>query len=387
MANLYDKNGNALDIVNVVPVLQTGTHIATINGKKLYAPNGGGGGGGTSQSFGSFRGNSVVNQDETFTLPVLHVQKNMTLIAKIKGTVDSVFIGVGYSTNSQYYYRGYDARWIELTSSQIKYQAAYNQPWITKNTYNHGLTLTNKTTVIIETTVTQSGFDTILKIYDDLGNVFSQTLTEWGVGMPFVGNNGSSNIEVDLSFFPRDLTKDVWCFGDSYFSFTADQRWPRYAREMGNCDWFSNNQPGLSPPNAYIDLENLLTLGYKPTYLLWALGMNGDTTESKVDGEYVINNAQKTVIDNVLSLCTANNILPVFCCIPTVPARQKTGFCKYVKSLGTRYVDFAEAVGTNENGEWNTGLLSSDQVHPTTAGAKVLYSRLVLDFPEISIVQ
>ena len=132
------------------------------------------------------------------------------------------------------------------------------------------------------------------------------------------------------------------------------------------------------------------------------LGMNGDTVETKVDGEYVINSYQKSNLDKMIAICKEYNIEPVIATMPTTPAkdsiepdsglsnaagRQKTGYCKYVKSLGYRYIDQAEAVGTDENGNWNAGLLSSDFVHPTEEGAKVLLSRILLDFPEISITE
>lgn len=384
MAEVYKSNGTTIEIVKVVPIQQTGTHIATINGKAIYAPTGGGGGGGTQQ-FNSLRDSDTLAQNERLTLSQIHVQKNITIVCKITGTLSSVNIGVGYKASADSH-RGYNSRWIELTPTNVVLHSFYSSV-STDATYPHGITLTNKTTAVIQTDVTESGFATTLKLFDDLGNVFTQELPEWGVGIPFVENGGATNIAVDFSVMLRDITKDIWCFGDSYFSFTQEVRWPYYARGMGNIDWFSNNQPGLSPTDAYTDLQNILALGYKPVYLLWALGMNGATTETQVDGEYVINSSQKTVIDNVLSLCQTNGIIPIFCCIPTVPERQKTGFCKYIRSLGTRYVDFAESVGTNEQGQWNTGLLSSDDVHPTALGAKVLYSRLILDFPEIAIKQ
>ena len=384
MAEVYKSNGATIEIVKVVPIQQTGTHIATINGKAIYAPTGGGGGGGTQQ-FNSLRDSDTLAQNERLTLSQIHVQKNITIVCKITGTLSSVNIGVGYKASADSH-RGYNSRWIELTPTNVVLHSYYSSV-STDATYPHGITLTNKTTAVIQTDVTESGLATTLKLFDDLGSVFTQELPEWGVGVPFVENKGTTSLAVDFSVMLRDITKDIWCFGDSYFSFTQVVRWPYYAREMGNIDWFSNNQPGLSPTNAYTDLQNILALGYKPVYLLWALGMNGATTETQVDGEYVINSAQKTVIDNVLNICQTNGIIPIFCCIPTVPERQKTGFCKYIRSLGTRYVDFAESVGTNEQGQWNTGLLSSDDVHPTALGAKVLYSRLILDFPEIAIKQ
>lgn len=58
-----------------------------------------------------------------------------------------------------------------------------------------------------------------------------------------------------------------------------------------------------------------------------------------------------------MQLCSENNIQLILATIPTVPNRQKTGFNKYIKSLGLRYIDFAAAVGATMEGVWNEGLL------------------------------
>ena len=225
-----------------------------------------------------------------------------------------------------------------------------------------------------------------LRIYDDLGNIYEQDL-QVASGTPFICNGGSTDLDVSLRFFPRELNKKIWAFGDSYFSFTANYRWPYYFAQYGYTDWLSNNQPGLSPENAYTELENLLALGYVPKYVVWCLGMNGTTSESKDDNdEYVINSYQKEYLDKVVSLCSQYGMEPVLATIPTVPERSKIGLSKYVRNLGCRYIDFAKAVGATEDGMWNEGLLSSDNVHPTELGAKVLASQVLIDFPEMTLM-
>lgn len=46
-------------------------------------------------------------------------------------------------------------------------------------------------------------------------------------------------------------------------------------------------------------------------------------------------------------------------------------------------IDGAKAVGASDTGVWNTGLLSSDNVHPTNAGAKVIWATYLASIPEI----
>jgi lysophospholipase L1-like esterase len=351
--------------------------------------------------FSSFRASDNLAKGDILTLQPIHIEKNILLVAKITGSVNDIEVGVGYSESPTFANRDYGGRWLKVTATSVSMYASYNQTSFTPMwTEAHGIVLTEKTTIEISQGVTD--MVSKIRIYDDMGNVYEKDSNEWGYGLPFIINNGESSIHADLSFFPMDINKSIWVFGDSYMSFTNPARWPYYMRQKGFTNWLSNNQAGLSPSSGVSDLKSLLSLGYYPKYIMWMLGMNGDTVETKVDGEYVINSYQKSNLDKMIAICKEYNIEPVIATIPTTPAedsitpdsglsnaagRQKTGYCKYVKSLGYRYIDQAEAVGTDENGNWNAGLLSSDFVHPTEKGAKVLLSRILLDFPEISITE
>lgn len=334
-------------------------------------------------NFDSLRDSGTLAASNVLTLPIVHVQKNILLSAKIVGTISVVNVGVGYLSTSPN--RGYNSRWLEITPTEIKLYGRYNDSPILYNTFTHGLTLDNKTFVSIESTI-ETEMNTKISLINSLGDRFTTSFTvEWGVGRAFIHNAGSGSLDVSLSMMLRDITKRVWVFGDSYISFVSNARWAYYAVEDGNIGFFSNNQPGLSPADGVTDLRNILALGYNPVYLVWMLGMNGDGVEQLVDGVYQINTYQKNNIDAVIGLCESNAIIPIFTCIPTVPSYQKTGLCNYVRSLGYRYIDVANAVGTNENGEWTTGLLSDDNVHPTAAGARVIYGQILADVPEIAI--
>lgn len=335
-----------------------------------------------STKFNGFAGNGVLPPSTYFSLLRNHISKNFVLSAKVEGALTNISIGVGYSENSKYEYRSYNAMWVEVSSTQVKQYRYYNAGYQLINTKEHGMSFTQHTVVEISQKVSTAK----LRIYDDLGNIYEQDL-QVASGTPFICNGGSTDLDVSLHFFPRELNKRIWAFGDSYFSFTANYRWPYYFAQYGYTDWLSNNQPGLSPENAYAELENLLTLGCVPKYVVWCLGMNGATGESKDDNsEYVINSYQKEYIDKVVSLCSQYGIEPVLATIPTVPERSKTGLSNYIRNLGYRYIDFAKAVGATEEGVWNEGLLSSDNVHPTALGAKVLASQVLVDFPEMTLM-
>lgn len=332
----------------------------------------------------SFKDSGSLDADEYLTLQQIHVRCNTELSAVIEGTIFKINIGTGYSSTGTAN-RDYGASWLEITPTQAKLYFAYNNDPVLSNTYTHGLTMTDKTFVSVKTALTSNGLAVTLRMSNDLGDVVSFPISSWGMGMPFVENKGESIINVSLSFLPGNLGKKLWVFGDSYASFLSELRWPYYALQDGNYHWLLVEQPGMSPAKGVQELNDLLSLGPRPSALIWMLGMNGNTSESQVDGEYVINSYQRANIDAVYAICTMYGIELILTCVPTVPERQKTGFDAYVRSLGCRYIDIAAAVGADSTGAWNTGLLSSDDVHPTALGSKVIYSQILVDAPEITI--
>jgi lysophospholipase L1-like esterase len=320
--------------------------------------------------FKCFQGNSTLAPNEVLTLPSNKVRVNSLLSVSIDGTIEQVDLGVGYTSGTSH--RTYEAKWIELTQTEVKVYGYYNNGNVLEHTYSHGLTLTDNTRINIHTTLVGNNDNstTTIRISTNDGQEWNQENT-WGQGIAFVQNmNTSGNLNVELKFMPRDIDKNIWVFGDSYFS-----TWPKYLYRLGFSKWLRNSQPGSSPEAAYSELQHLLTLGYKPSYVVWCLGMNGATTESMVDGHYVINNNQKIYIDNVKSLCESYDIVPVFTCIPTVPTRQKTGFRTYIQNLNVRYIDMYKAVGSDEYGIWH----GKPTLRGWTSGNDTVYTQIMGD--------
>ena len=345
-----------------------------------------GGGGSGSGTFQGSRVTGAILAGGILKTPVrAHIRKNVFLSAKIGGAITLVRVGVGGNTEGVF--RESYAYWVEVTPTTVSLYRYDGSADVLINSYAHGLNLGQNTVVEVYSNQSTTALGANLRIYDDVGGVYSSSLSgNWGVGTPFVQNgNASASLDVVLSFMPRDITKKIWLFGDSYIDLSWNGRWPYYLANQNLINYFINAKSGLSPAEGLADLQSVLTLGHIPTYLFWALGMNGPGTEQQVDGEYVINPEQKTVIDSVVSICEDAHINLVLATIPTVPNFQKTGYSSYVRGLGYRYVDFARAVNANSSGEWTPGLLSSDQVHPTAAGAAVLASQVLVDFPEISL--
>ena len=78
-----------------------------------------------------------------------------------------------------------------------------------------------------------------------------------------------------------------------------------------------------------------------------------------------------------------NKITPVFTTIPSTPTIDNSKKNAWIRSSGYRYIDFDKAVGADIDRNWYSGMNAGN--HPTEAGAKALFARFILDFPEITI--
>ena len=294
--------------------------------------------------------------------------KHLVFSAKIS-EMGTLLVGHGQS--------GYGASWLEITSTNI---ISHNYLVSdTTETKAHGLTLANTIQVIIEQDVDET---CSVKLVSN-GNTYATTFVWRGtVGDVFAKSVGGTFTDAILSWTADGLTEDIWGFGDSYFGFTTDQRWVYYLVNDGHTKWLANAQAGGNSAGAEDDLRKLIVLAH-PKKILWAMGMNDPDTSSAV------NTSWNTCYESVKSICEKFNIELILATIPSVSGdgggmrihKYKNAI---VRNSGYRYIDFDKAVGADEaTGQWYTGMLSVDGVHPTASGAVTLYMQAVSNFPEL----
>ena len=102
------------------------------------------------------------------------------------------------------------------------------------------------------------------------------------------------------------------------------------------------------------------------------------------DNENSINSNWLTNTETMINTCLENNITPILCTIPNVPTVNNSFKNQYVINSGYRYINLALAVGALNDNLWYNGTLSSDGVHPTELGAKLLYAQIINDVPELT---
>lgn len=240
--------------------------------------------------------------------------------------------------------------------------------------YAHGLTLENNLQFIFEYLPEGNAKVTLISN----GEMFTQTLSfaKKTISQVVVLSAGSTLTDCKLTWTPIDIDKMIWMFGDSYFSYSG-ARWTYYLHEYGyDVNVLLDGWPGEGSVNARNSLLTLIQFGV-PKYVVWCMGMNdgSDTDADTPSSNWV------TRRDEMLAVCEQHNITPIFATIPNVPTVLNTGKNAWVRASGHRYIDFAKAVGAEEaQSTWFSGMLSSDNVHPTEQGAKALFARVLADF-------
>lgn len=185
-----------------------------------------------------------------------------------------------------------------------------------------------------------------------------------------------SMTDCEFEYAIMDSRKDVFVFGDSYISLADSKKWVNYAIKDNDNNMLLCGYSGAKSTDEIIPFRKL-NEQRNPLYVGWFLGMN-DGDNGAVNADW------KKCVDEVIEYCNNHNITPILATIPNVPNIDHTYKNAYVKASGYRYVDFAKAVNAESAGAtWYTGMLGSDNVHPTEAGAKALWLRAILDFPEL----
>lgn len=240
----------------------------------------------------------------------------------------------------------------------------------------HGLTIGSDIQVLIETH--HDAATSLIRVCSD-GNVYNDTTPHrWlcDEGYAAAVSDGSTLTDCSLSWTSRKINAPIWIFGDSYVSL-YDARWIYYLLQDGFDNVMINGYAGEQSAAAMTALVNLIAT-HRPQYIFWILGMNN------ADSSTAVNASWKENYDLLINICKKWNVTPVLGTIPSIPTATNEFKNTIIRESGYRYVDFAKAVDPDGDGEWIEGALSLDGVHPSAAGAKILYMRALADFPELT---
>ena len=303
---------------------------------------------------------------------ILHVAENNVknkVVVAFSGnitTFDTLYVGQRNASNSDML-----SCYVEINDTNVIVHTDQGNV-----TAAHGLTIANDIQVQVET---ENAVATSRIRIVSSGEVYEDTTPHrWLCDSGFASavSVGSELTDCALSWTSRNITKPIWIFGDSYISLYP-QRWVYYLINDGFADnCIINGYAGENSKMGKVSLDNLIALT-KPKYVVWLMGMNDADSDSAVNSDWY------DCYKYVVSICKQYDITPIFATIPNVPTVNNTFKNAIVRASGYRYIDFSKALDPDEDGDWITGALSLDGVHPSEIGAKISYQRVLVDFPEI----
>jgi len=315
----------------------------------------------------------TLSNGEFFKLPVrTNVRKNNRLVF----TADiSTFTSITIAKSSNVYADSIANPQNVFTIDNTNIVYNYTGTDSADYTLPHGLTITDNIQVIIE----ESDIATCKITLISDGAIYSHTINYriYENGSPFVLSTSSTLTNCKFVWTCADLCKLAWIFGDSYVQY-ANDRWVYYLHQYGfDYNALIDGYAGEGSTSAYPAFEALVNYG-TPDFAIWCMGMNDSTDSGDTPSTNWV-----TGRDRFLRCCNANRVTPIFATIPSVPSISHEAKNTWIRGSGYRYIDFAKAVGAQSDGTWFTGMLSTDNVHPTAKGARALFARFVVDFPEI----
>lgn len=276
----------------------------------------------------------------------------------------AVYVGKGWV----YYTNGMA---VKITPTHV--QTLYNSTgWYLSE--EHGLTINGYLDVRVESFTdrtdespeyTGDGDATFVRItlFDGVKEYTVEKAFFTGGGKPFVRVDGDT-AKANFYYWCTDLKRDLWCYGDSYFSI-AQTRWPYWAITRGfKALW--NGKPGANSQFMWANFARDLQHG-NPRKVFWCLGMNDKDTGGAVNANWLM------YLQRVKDICRLRGIELIMATIPIVPSTDADNTYKnqVVRNSGYKYVDFAAAVTKPDGSGWYDGMMM-DATHPSKTGARCL---------------
>ena len=322
---------------------------------------------------------NLVSSPITIT-PSSNIASNKVMVfsAQVGNNFESLTLGHGETS--------YGSTYITIDNTNVTVYEYYSALQ-TYKTYAHGLTISGFLDVIIDT---NSKEEAVITINTSTGMKKENVMRWIGCnGNIFAKCTNSDLTNCSLRWTCKEFSNDIQIYGDSYASMYTNRsiyRLVEWGYDSFLLDAFSGRGSAAALDSLRINLQYS-----KPKYIVWMMGMNDP------DSTTAINASWQNTINSVISICQEKGIELILTTIPNVRGgavddsqieatiRRHNFKNDYIRNSGYRYIDCALAVGADENGNWYSNMLYTDGVHPADAGAVAMASRIVQDFPEITL--
>lgn len=303
-----------------------------------------------------------LNAGDIIVLGNNDVKKNKKLVftCRVESFTQGIVIRHGDSSD-------YGRAELKLTPTQLT---------VNDKTVEHGLAIENDLYIEISNRVSKYGFHAAIKIVSN-GATYANTST---YEFPWLGSNGNIAITAGYNTTIKnavaawtctDFEAPIFAYGDSYFDY-----WNPKVADLGYADYFLlDGYGGRRCIPAIESLDFCLEHG-TPKAVLWCLGMN-DPDDGSVNANWL------TAYNTVAGTCEKKGIDLILCTIPNTPTNDNQHKNTFIRASGHRYVDIAKYVGSDEDVNWYTGLLGSDNIHPTDKGSYAIAQYLVAELYDV----
>lgn len=258
----------------------------------------------------------------------------------------------------------YRCGFIEVDSKNIY---VYTDESTVTDTFPHGLSISDFISIVVNVTYYNKAKVKISTI----NGQFEKEVTWQGCRDDVLFENTDLSLKnVVATFTLNDLDKDLWCFGDSYFDFWAIKMY-----DLGFGNFYSDAFSGRNSAGALVSLKNAIVYEI-PKKIYWCMGMNDPDSGA-------INERWLSATEELKTICSEKGIELIFATIPNTPTNDNSYKNQYIYDSEYEYVDINKIVGADENPNWYSGLLHTDNVHPSTYGTNLIIATNISHFPEM----
>ena len=305
------------------------------------------------------------------TKNVIKTNKNLSFTANFESLSGGLLlVGHGYMQTN--------ATWLEISDTEVvaySYFSYSNPQKKLKAQVEHGLEIKNFITVSVDYSIATCSATVI--IMTSTGS-FKTVVDGWygADGEVFASFTEASAKNCKLNWTCPDFSKPIWLIGASYTGFGHGARWPYYLRRDGYLNLMAMGFPGMNGQRAIEELRAVIDMG-APQFAIWGIGMNNGDSAEAINPDYL------RTTEEFIAICEARGIVPILSTIPNCPKVSNRHKNEWIRNSGYRYIDLCRSVDADENKDWYPGMLSEDQIHPTTLGAQAFYAQVLADFPEM----
>lgn len=317
-----------------------------------------------------------LNNGENMSMYVPNIKngKNISFCADVQafGSID-----IRYGDDYAYYRKGS----IRIDSNDLIVYSPNSVQDVELVRVAHGLTISSFLYVQIKGDV--GGLATIS--ISSSNGIFIKELSKGSfygcVGDIVVSSNGSTLSNCNLCYGSPDLQEETWLYGDSYLDY-----WTIPAIDAGHNHFLNDGHSGRKTEDALVSFKKELEMHTPPKRVLWCMGMNNFDTDTEINAAY------KSATDEMISICDSLGIEVILCTIPNCWNYNTQGSSvrhtfknQYIKDSGRRFVDVAHALGADRgmDVDWFEGLRQTNDIHPSSVGAKILGQYIVSQVPEL----